>query len=147
MSERKLPMAENAPPAPVQVSTSSARMIVTLAIFGAAAGLCIVLAYGWANPRILANQAARLSASIMEVLGGAERYETIYLDGETFTREPQADTAGLDRVYVGYTADGQPRGVAMATPRGCPSAVYPTYTRSNPAVSAWGSRVRVSPSR
>lgn len=120
MSEQKLPMAGHAhgsaaPAGPIQVSTTSLRMIVTLAIFGAAAGLCIVLAYSWANPRILANQAARLSASITEVLGGAERYETAYLDGETFTREPQADTAGLDRVYVGYTADGQPRGVAIVT--------------------------------
>jgi len=119
MSEQKLPMAghthgASALAAPVQVSTSSVRMIVTLAIFGAVAGAAIVLAYGWANPRILANQAARLSASITEVLGGAERYETVYLDGGTFTREPQADTAGLDRVYVGYTADGQPRGVAIA---------------------------------
>jgi electron transport complex protein RnfG len=88
-------------------------MIVTLAAFGAVAGFAIVLAYGWANPRILANRAARLSASVTEVLGGAERYETVYLEGDAFTREPQADTATLDRMYVGYTADGQPRGVAI----------------------------------
>ena len=120
MSEQKLPMAghahgSSAPEAPRGASTTSLRMIVTLAVFGAAAGLCIVLAYSWANPKILANQAARLSASITEVLGGAERYETVYLEGNAFTRQPQADTAGLDRVYVGYTADGQPRGVAIVT--------------------------------
>lgn len=120
MSEHKLPMAGHAhgsaePEASGAASTTSARMIVTLALFGAVAGAAIVLAYGWANPRILAHQAARLSASITEVLGGAERYETIFLDGGTLTREPQADTARLDRVYVGYTADGQPRGVAIVT--------------------------------
>jgi len=120
MSEQKLPMAGHAhggsaSTTPGQVPTSSARMIVTLAVFGAIAGAAIVLAYSWAHPRILAQQAARLTASITEVLGGAERYETVFLDGGTLTREPQADTTGLDRVYVGYTADGQPRGVAIVT--------------------------------
>lgn len=120
MSEQKLPMAghphgASEPAAPVQVSTSSARMIVTLAVFGAVAGAAIVLAFGWTQPRILAHQAERLSASITEVLGGATRYETVFFDNGTLTREPQADTAGLDRVYVGYLADGQPRGVAIVT--------------------------------
>ncbi len=115
MSEQKLPMAGDAPPAPIQVSTSSVRMIVTLAVFGGIAGAAIVLAYAWAHPRILAHQAARLSASVTEVLGGAERYEPIFLDGSPLAREPQADTAGLDRVYVGYTPDGQPQGVAIVT--------------------------------
>jgi electron transport complex protein RnfG len=115
MSEQKLPMAGNAPSAPVEVSVSSTRLISTLAIFGAVAGIAIVMAFGWAQPRILAQQAKRLSAAVTEVLGGAERYETVFLDGGTLTREPQADTAGLDRVYVGYSSDGQPRGVALVT--------------------------------
>lgn len=120
MSEHRLPMAGHAhgsaaPEASVQASTTSARMIVTLAAFGAIAGAAIVMAYTWTHPRILAHQAARLSASITEVLGGAERYETVFMEGSAFTREPQADTTGLDRVYVGYTGDGQPRGIAIVT--------------------------------
>ncbi|NJD20216.1 MAG: FMN-binding protein [Gemmatimonadetes bacterium] len=116
MSEQKLPMAGEAPPAaPVQVSTSSARMIATLAGFGAVAGAAIVLGFTWTQPRILQHQAERLANAVTEVLGGAETYKTAYLENNAFTFEPQADTAGLDRVYVGYTADGQPRGVAIST--------------------------------
>jgi len=120
MSEQKLPMAghtdgASAPAAPVRVSTSSLRMIVTLALFGAVAGAAIVVAFGLTQPRILAHQAERLNSAVTEVLGGAARYETAFLENGAFTWQPQVDTAGLDRVYVGYTADGQPRGVAIAT--------------------------------
>ncbi|MBE0617380.1 MAG: FMN-binding protein, partial [Proteobacteria bacterium] len=75
----------------------------------------IVTVFSWANPLIQANQAARLAGAITEVLGGAERYETVFLDGGAFTNEPQADTANLDRVYVGYDAAGAPHGVAIVT--------------------------------
>lgn len=118
MSEQKLPMAapaEAAPPVPAQASTSPARMVGTLAVAGAVAGAAIVLVFGWANPKIQANQAARLEGAILEVLGGATRYETAFLDGGAFTLEPQADTATLDRVYLGYDAAGAPHGVAIAT--------------------------------
>ena len=115
MSEQKLPMAGNAPPAPVVVSASSMRLIATLSVFGAIAGAAIVLAFAWTKPRIEANQAARLTAAITEVLGGAEGYKTVFLEDGRLTLEPQADTARMDRVYVGYDAAGQPRGVAMAT--------------------------------
>ena len=118
MSEQKLPMAgpaDAAPPAPAQASTSPVRMVATLAIAGAVAGAAIVSVFGWAQPRIQANQAARLEAAILEVLGGATRYETAFLDGAAFTLEPQADTAALDRVYLGFDADGAPHGVAIAT--------------------------------
>ena len=120
MSEQKLPMAGHAHgasegAAPVQVSTSAARMVATLAVAGALAGAAIVMAFSWAQPRIEANQAARLAGAITEVLGGAERYETVFLDGDAFTKAPQADTATLDRVYVGYDEGGTPRGVAIVT--------------------------------
>ncbi len=115
MSEQKLPMAEDAPAAPVQVSTSAAGMIVTLAVAGAVAGAAIVTVFNWAQPRIEAHQAAQLADAITEVLGGAERYETAFLEGGVFTKAPQADTAVLDRVYVGYDEGGTPRGVAIVT--------------------------------
>lgn len=118
MSEQKLPMAGHggAPPTPSVVkSTSAARLVGTLAFAGAVAGAAIVMVYSWANPLIQANQAARLAGAITEVLGGAERYETVFLDGGAFTSEPQADTATLDRVYVGYDAAGAPHGVAIVT--------------------------------
>ena len=112
MSEQKLPMAgqgEAPPTPPVAKSASPARLVGTLAFAGAVAGAAIVMVFSWANPLIQANQAARLAGAITEVLGGAERYETVFLDGGAFTKEPQADTATLDRVYVGYDAAGAPQ--------------------------------------
>jgi len=129
MSERHLPMASagpdtpevaehGAPPggpgrAPVEVESSSVRLVGTLAVAGALAGLAIVLVFQWAEPRIDAWRARVLAEAVTEVLGGAERYETVYLQDGAFTASPVADTAGLDRVYVGYDADGDRVGVAL----------------------------------
>jgi len=117
MSEQKLPMADSgggAPPQPpVQVSASSVRLIGTLAVAGALAGLAIVMAFQWANPRIEAYRAKVLAQAVTEVLGGPDHYETVFVENGALTKTPQADTAGLDRVYVGYDGNGAPVGVAM----------------------------------
>lgn len=114
MSERPLPMAGGGGSgAPVEVESSSVRLVGTLAVAGALAGLAIVLVFQWAEPRIDAWRARVLAEAVTEVLGGAERYETVYLQDGAFTASPVADTAGLDRVYVGYDADGGRVGVAM----------------------------------
>ncbi|MGD8321664.1 MAG: FMN-binding protein [Gemmatimonadota bacterium] len=120
--EKKLPMIEpeagtakegsGAPPPPVQVSASSVRLIGTLAIAGALAGMAIVLAFQWAKPRIDAYRAMVLNQAINEVLGEPDHYETVYLVDGKFTDQPP-DTAGRDRVYVGFDAAGQPKGVAI----------------------------------
>jgi electron transport complex protein RnfG len=67
------------------------RLILTLALAGAMAGLAIVLVFGWAEPKIEAHRAAALRAAIQEVLGGPE-----------------------DRIYAGYAADGSRMGFAIA---------------------------------
>jgi electron transport complex protein RnfG len=118
MSEQSLPMAgsgtNGAPPAsPMPPSTSAARLIATLAVAGALAGFAIVLVFQWASPRIEAYKARVLAEAITEVLGGPERWETLFLDGGTFTAEPRTDTAGLDRIYVGYDAQDAPMGIAI----------------------------------
>ena len=116
MSEQKLPMAEgNAggpPPPPVQVEASSLRLVSTLTVAGALAGMAIVMVFQWTKPRIDANKAAELAASVTEVLAGAKSFKTVYLEDGAFTAEPR-DTTGLTKVYVGYDPNGQPRGVAI----------------------------------
>ncbi|MFQ5537187.1 MAG: FMN-binding protein [Gemmatimonadota bacterium] len=117
MSEQRLPMIEpqggpGSQP-PVEAEPSALRLIGTLAVAGALAGLAIVLVFQWAQPRIEAYQARVLAQAIAEVLGGPDHYETIFLEDGRLTRDPQADTAGLDRVYVGFDADENPLGVAM----------------------------------
>ncbi len=99
--------------APAEVSASSPRLIATLAVAGAAAGLLIFLVFQWANPRIEEYRAMVLAQAVTEVLGGPERYETVFLEGDALTRSPQSDTLDLERVYVGFDAAGQPVGVAV----------------------------------
>ena len=116
MSETKLPMAGAGgapPPPPPQESASSARLIGTLAVAGALAGLGIVTAFQWANPRIEAYKAGVLAAAVTEVLGGPDHYETVFVENGKLTLTPQTDTASLDRVYVGYDGSGKPKGVAI----------------------------------
>jgi len=106
MSGERLPVVETE-------STSSVRLVGTLSVAGALAGLAIVLVFQWANPLIEAWRAEVLSAAVTEVLAGADRYETLFLDSNGFTPTPTADTTELDRVYLGYDRDDMPVGVAL----------------------------------
>ncbi len=129
MSEQQLParpkLAEPAEPAqadggaqppPVEVEVSSFRLIGTLTVAGALAGLVIVLVFQWADPRIEAYNARMLAEAVTEVLGGAERYETVFMDEDgVYKAQPLADTATItERIYVGYDGAGNPVGVAVA---------------------------------
>ena len=99
-----------------RVDVSAFRLILTLAVAGGLAGLIIVLVHQWSRPRIEAHQARVLQEAIFEVLGGPDRYETAFLVDGSFTTQPpvSADTAALERVYVGYDGGGRPVGVAVA---------------------------------
>jgi len=92
------------------------RLILTLAAAGAMAGLAIVLVFGWAEPKIEAHRAEALRAAIHEVLGGPERYETLFVvDGSLTAALPaNVDSTALDRIYAGYAADGSQMGFAIA---------------------------------
>jgi electron transport complex protein RnfG len=98
---------------PVRVESSSVRLVGTLAVAGALAGLAIVMVFQWADPRIEAWRAEVLSEAVTEVLRGAERYETVFLEEGAFTGSPVSDTTGLDRVYIGYGPADEPVGVAL----------------------------------
>ncbi len=90
------------------------RLLSTLAVAGALAGLLLVVVFQATNPAIQAHRARVLAEAVHEVLGGPERYETLFLVDGRFTVDPAgADTAGLDRVYLGYGADERPLGLAI----------------------------------
>ncbi len=121
MSEQKLPMAEapdqgDAAAQPLVVEASSVRLVGTLTVAGALAGLIIVLVFQWADPLIQAYNARMLAEAVTEVLGGATRYETAFLDEDgAYKAQPVADTATIEeRIYVGYNEAGNPVGVAVA---------------------------------
>ena len=102
--------------APPQPEISSVRLVATLAVAGALAGLVLVLVHQWTQPRILAYQARVLQEAVVEVLGGPETTQTYYWHDGAFTAAPppEADTATADRVHVGFDGTGRPTGVALA---------------------------------
>ncbi|HEX9885726.1 MAG TPA: FMN-binding protein, partial [Longimicrobiales bacterium] len=97
-------------------SVSPFRLVATLAIAGALAGLVIVLVDQWSRPLIEANQARELAEAVYEVLGGPDSYRTAFLVDGSFTTEPppEVDTTALEKIYVGYDASGGRVGVAVA---------------------------------
>jgi len=91
------------------------RLLATLGIAGAVAGLLVVLVQGWAEPRIEAHRAAVLEGAIRNVLSEPARYDTLYVTDAGLVRDPAggSDASAADRVYLGYDAAGQPVGFAI----------------------------------
>jgi electron transport complex protein RnfG len=108
--------AAGAAAAPAGAEVSPWRLPGTLGSAGAAAGLLIVLVFGWTQPTIQANKARVLEAAIHEVLKAPDRYDTLYvLDGALAKTVPAGrDPRGLERVYLGYRAQGERIGFAIA---------------------------------
>lgn len=102
-------------PHPSADEVPSWRLITTLAVAGALAGLLIVSVYQWAQPQILEYRAGVLIEAIGEVLGGPERVETMYVQSDGLTAQPPAgtDTIAAEKVYVGYGPGGVTMGVAI----------------------------------
>jgi Na+-translocating ferredoxin:NAD+ oxidoreductase subunit G len=98
-----------------QPEVSSFRLIATLGVAGALAGLLIVAVHQWAEPRIQAHQARAIAIAVGEVLQGPERTETLFVWDGALTATPPAgvDTVALDRVWAGYDAAGNRIGFAM----------------------------------
>jgi Na+-translocating ferredoxin:NAD+ oxidoreductase subunit G len=83
---------------------SAWRLMATLGVGGAAAGLLLSLVNAWAAPRIETYRATLLEAAVHEVLKAPDRQEPLYLiDGRLTPELPDgADPAKLTRVFVGY---------------------------------------------
>jgi electron transport complex protein RnfG len=94
---------------------SAWRLIATLAIAGATAGLLIVTVFQWAQPRIQAHQAEVLRIAVSEVLKGPARTERFFLHQGELTMDvpPVPDTLKVERVFLGYDAGGSPVGFAV----------------------------------
>ncbi|HEY0808517.1 MAG TPA: FMN-binding protein [Longimicrobiales bacterium] len=93
----------------------SGRLIGTLGFFGAIAGLLIVVAFQWAQPRILADKAAVLEGAVNEVLGAPQKLQTLFVVNGALTETAPAgvDTTTLERLFVGYDASGKRVGYAI----------------------------------
>jgi len=102
--------------APAAREVSTLRLMATLTVAGALAGLLIVLVNLHTKPLIDAYKAEQLQKAIYEVLPGIERYQTYYLvDGALSHTVPEgAKEADFKRVYLGYDANNQLEGVAIS---------------------------------
>lgn len=91
------------------------RLVTTLAVAGAMAGLLIVVVFEWAQPRIEAHQAAVLAAAIDNVLAAPARYDTLYVvDGALRETPPEGVLErDLERVFLGYDESDVPVGFAV----------------------------------
>jgi Na+-translocating ferredoxin:NAD+ oxidoreductase subunit G len=95
--------------------TAATRLIGTLSAGGAIAGVFIVVAFQWAQPRILAHKAALLQAAVQEVLHEPARTQTLFvLDDQLVLQVPAGtDTTKLERIFAGYDAAGHTVGYAV----------------------------------
>lgn len=107
-------VAPNTPPAP---QIKSARLVATMAVAGAVAGLLIIVVFQATLPAILAHRAARLDAALSSVVPGLERYDTLYLlDGKlTATLPPGVDSRKTEKIYAAFDGSGRRVGFAIPT--------------------------------
>ena len=101
--------------APGRPQVSSARLMATLALAGALAGLVIVLVFAWAEPQIQAHRAAALRAAVNDVLSSPATYQSLYVTSEGLSAAPPAgaDTVTAEKVFIGFDATGAPVGYAV----------------------------------
>jgi len=107
-----------APPqeAPAAKEVSTFRLMATLTVAGALAGLLIVMVNQHTKPIIDKYKAEQLQKAVYEVLPGIERYATYYLlDGALSLLLPEgAKESEFKRVYIGYDANSELKGVAVS---------------------------------
>lgn len=108
-------IAVTPPPTAKAPEVSSWRLLSTLAIGGAAAGLLVVAVYRATLPRIEGYEAAKVAGAVREVLKAPVRWDTLYLEKGALTRTPRAggDRKSLPTAYVGYDASGNKLGAAV----------------------------------
>jgi electron transport complex protein RnfG len=105
-----------APPATAKApEVSSFKLLATLAIAGAAAGLLVVAVYRATLPTIQKYEAAKEAGAVREVLGAPTRWDTLYLQNGVLTKSPASsgDRKGLPKAYVGFDASGKTLGAAV----------------------------------
>lgn len=102
--------------APAEKTVSTFRLVATLAIAGALAGLLIVMVNQHTKPIIDKYKAEQLQLAVYEVLPGVERYNTFYLVDDALSLELPAGAKESEykRIYVGYDSAGKVSGVAIS---------------------------------
>ena len=108
--------AQNGNEVPEEVHVSTFRLVATLAVAGALAGLLIVMVNLHTKPIIDAYRAEQLRLAVYEVLPGVANYRTLYrVDDALLPEVPEGAKAGdFRQAYVGYDEGGEIVGVATS---------------------------------
>ena len=107
-------MTSDVKPVPAHTDVPSWRLMATLALGGALAGLFIVVPYMWTLPKITAHRAAVLQGAISQVLKDPDHADTLFLvNGVLTTQAPAARGADVERIYRGVDASGRTLGYAI----------------------------------
>lgn len=103
------------PPSAKAPEVSSLKLLATLALAGAAAGLLVVAVYKATLPTIEKYEAAKVEVSVREVLKSPARWDTLYLKNGALTNAhlSAGDAKDLPKAYVGYDASGKEIGAAV----------------------------------
>ncbi len=116
MSNDAIP-PETPPAAPEGSGVSPARLVVTLSVAGALAGLLLVFADLATRGAIEEHARRALQEAIQEVLGEPSRVVSLRVeaDGLVVDEEPvfTVDADAVDRVFLGFGEDGTPKGFAV----------------------------------
>ena len=114
-SDQTQAAAQTPAPVPEPTEVRATRLLATLGVGGAAAGVLLVIAFGVTLPTIEANRAHALHLAINEVLKSPERYDTLYVVGKTLVKKPPegVDPKKLEQVYLGYGPGDQRIGFAI----------------------------------
>ncbi|HZK78330.1 MAG TPA: RnfABCDGE type electron transport complex subunit G [Gemmatimonadaceae bacterium] len=94
---------------------SSFRLLATLALAGAAAGLLVVAVYRATLPTIERYSAAKVEVAVREVLKSPARWDTLYLQKGALTKTPTTgdNPKDLPKAYVGFDESGKRLGAAV----------------------------------
>jgi H+/Na+-translocating ferredoxin:NAD+ oxidoreductase subunit G len=105
----------SASPASPPRQVASWRLLVTLAIAGAASGALVVSVYRITLPAIQRYAGQQVEQAVHEVLKAPARWDTLYLvQGALAARPPEGvDPRELPKAYVGRDAAGRRTGVAI----------------------------------
>lgn len=108
--------SHGAPAAPTpDAGTSTARLLFTLAFFGALGGGILAFTYQKTLPPIRKFAGEKVEAAVKEVLGAPAKLDTLYLVGDKLTKSAPAGVDLLDatKIFIGLSAKGERFGVAV----------------------------------
>ena len=110
------PDSANGQDAPAEEQVSTLRLVATLAVAGALAGLLIVMVNLHTKPIIDKDRAEQLRLAVYEVLPGVTNYRTLYRVDDTLAAEVPAGAKATDfrQAYIGYDENGDMVGVAVS---------------------------------